>query len=88
MSFRDPKYSMKTKLSRKYWELKNSGLTPKVSWEIIQTVKKYENGQKNCNLCLTEKLLILKCKDTNLLNSRSEICAKCRHKGKFLLKRL
>ena len=40
MSFRDPKYSMKTKLSRKYWELNNSGLTPKVSWETIQTVKK------------------------------------------------
>ena len=82
-SFRDPRYANKTKLSKKYWELKNQGLTPKVSWEIVKHLKKYENGQKCCNLCLTEKLLILKCRDKNLLDSRSEICSKCRHKGKF-----
>ena len=47
-------------------------------------VGKYKNGQRTCNLCLTEKLFIIKCRDKHLLNSRSEIISKCRHKRKFL----
>ena len=37
-------------------------------------------------LCLTEKLLILKYDDpNNLLNERSELFKKCRHTNKYLL---
>ena len=84
-SFRDRKYEKSTELSKKYWSLKSEGKKPKVAWEILRVVNSYKIGQKHCNLCLTEKLLIIKCRDTNLLNSRSEISAKCRHKRKFLL---
>ena len=84
-SFKWEKYSTSTELSKKHWEIKNNGGTPNTTFEILKTVKTYEHGQKHCNLCLTEKLLIIQCKDKNLLNSRSEINAKCRHKRKFLL---
>ena len=84
-SFRDVKYSTSTELSNKYWEIKNDGKNPNVSWRILKTVGKYQNGQRTCNLCLTEKLFIIKCRDKHLLNSRSEISSKCRHKRKFLL---
>ena len=87
-SFRLQKHSNKTELSKKIWELKLLGKTPKVTWEIIKTVDKLRCGQESCNLCLTEKLLIIKCRDKNLLNSRSELIAKCRHKRKFLLSRV
>ena len=41
----------------------------------------YKNGNKYCDLCTTEKVeIILRSKDPRLLNSRSEIMAKCRHK--------
>ena len=85
MSFRKESYAKKTELSKKYWEIKNSKGTPTISWKVLTSVRAYENGQKNCNLCLTEKLFIMKNRDKNLLNSRSEISAKCRHKRKFLL---
>ena len=84
LSFRNEKYS-NTTLSRKVWEIKRNGGAPKVTWKILKFARSYQNGQRQCDLCLTEKLLIMKCKDKNLLNSRSEINSKCRHKRKFLL---
>ena len=73
----------KTELANKFWEIKNNGGLPIIKWRILKKVKKYENGQKHCNLCLIEKLSIIKFRDKNLLNSRSEISAKCRHKREF-----
>ena len=87
-SFRKENYSTKTELSKKFWEITSNGGTPKITWKILKMVKSYENGHRHCDLCLTEKLLIMKCKDKNLLNSRSEISSKCRHKRKFLLANL
>ena len=87
-SFRNENYAKKTELSKKYWEIKNQGGSPEITWKILRKVRCYENGQRHCNLCLTEKLLIITCKDEKLLNSRSEISSKCRHKRKYLLSRL
>ena len=70
-SFRDENYSTSTELSKKYWEIKNDGKSPKVSWRILKTVGKYKNGQRTCNLCLTEKLFIIKCRDKHLLKKIS-----------------
>ena len=43
-------------------------------------------GGRQCDLCLTEKLFILKnFNNPNYLNKRSELALKCRHKAKFLL---
>ena len=38
-----------------------------------------------CDVCLSEKLLILRSKDPHLLNKRSELMSRCPHKRKFRL---
>ena len=40
---------------------------------ILKCTKGYESGAKLCNLCLEEKLFIMKAYKKNLLNKRSEI---------------
>ena len=40
-------------------------------------------GSKTCNLCLEEKLSILKEKSKYLLNKRAEIVLACYHKNRF-----
>ena len=46
----------------------------------------YHNSSKRCDLCLAEKLHIIKRSNNNLLNKRSELVSKCRHENKFYLK--
>ena len=58
---------------KNYWEIKNSRRTPTISWKFLTSVRAYKNGRKNCHLCLTEKLLVMKNRDTKLLNSRSSL---------------
>ena len=42
--------------------------------------------QGKCNLCLDEKISIVKYKDTiNSLNERKEFIGKCRHENKYLI---
>ena len=49
--------------------------------------KKYSNITKRCSLCLHEKLAIITYPyPDELLNRRSELVTKCRHKNKLLLK--
>ena len=78
------KASKSTELSKYVWDLKNTGIEPNLSWEIIDHASSYRNGSKSCNLCLTEKFHIITSK-LPLLNKRSELISKCRHVNKFLL---
>ena len=82
--FRHEKASKSTELSKYVWDLKNTGIEPNLSWEIIDHASSYRNGSKSCNLCLTEKFHIITSK-LPLLNKRSELISKCRHVNKFLL---
>ena len=50
---------------------------------IVCSSRRYIHG--SCNLCNLEKINIIYSKDNNLLNKRSEINCKCRHRDKFLL---
>ena len=83
-SFRHEKASKSTELSKYVWELKNSGIESKLTWEIIDLATLYKNGSKTCNLCITEKYHIITSK-LSLLNKRSELISKCRRVNKFLL---
>lgn len=58
-TFRHEKASKSSELSKYVWELKNSGIEPKLNWEIIDRANTYKNGSKSCNLCLTEKYHII-----------------------------
>ena len=83
-SFRLERYKTVTKLSEKVWQLKDRGSKYTIKWSIIRRGRTYVNGQKHCDLCTSEKLeILLRSKNPHLLNSRSEILAKCRHKRKF-----
>ena len=77
-----------TELSKTFWNAKESGLNPTINWKIINQVIPYKPRQKCCNLCLTEKLEILQAKQLTILNKRSELTGKCRHKNKFKLNKL
>ena len=46
----------------------------------------YTCGTRKCDLCLTEKLAIIKADPESLLNMREEFVSKCRHINKFTLR--
>ena len=54
--------------------------------EVIITTQPYKSGTRKCDLCDSEKLLIIKNLSGNLVNKKSELVSKCRHQNKFLLK--
>ena len=78
------KASKSTELSKYIWDLKNKGINPKLTWEIIDCANSYKNGNKTCDLFLTEKYHIITSK-LSLLNKRTELISKFRHLNKFLL---
>ena len=45
----------------------------------------YKCGTRNCDLCLTENMIIARSDPKKLLNKQTELASKCRHRNKFLL---
>ena len=72
-------YMYSFELSKHIWRLKKLKRKLKIKWSILKEASPYRNGAKNCNLCLQEKLHILKGDKKGLLNMRCEIFSKCRH---------
>ena len=86
-SFRDDKKRNSTALSLFVW---NNDLspTPTIEWSIRAKSKPYKPGNKNCQLCLEEKLCIIQNIGKNdHLNRHNEIARKCMHKRAFTLGR-
>ena len=79
-SFTHKKYSNETELSKHIWHLKQNKTDFTMKWSIIKKSISHTGGSKRCNLCLEEKLNILKEKDNCLLNKRSEIISACQTK--------
>ena len=77
------KYAKETELSKYAWNLKETGRPFTIKWCIIKCVPAYTAGGRSCNLCLEEKLLIMKSSKEKTLNKRSELFAKRRHRKKF-----
>ena len=79
-----------TALSKYVWDRKlnlcNDGriTEPEVKWSILRKCKIYQPGQKNCDLCISEKHLIIKHqKSRKCINRKSDISIKCIHKKQF-----
>ena len=51
-----------TALSKHFWFLKNKGLTPEIEWSILRKSNTPNSFNGRCNLCLEEKIYILKYK--------------------------
>ena len=60
ISFRDKKHSNETELSKYIWGLKKSRRNFSLKWSILKRATAYQSGAKQCNLCLEEKLCVLK----------------------------
>ena len=82
--FNNEQYANATQLSKKIWEIKRRGFDFEVKWRILKQLPGYNPANKKCLLCIGEKLEILE-RNEHLLNKRSELISKCRHKAKFLL---
>ena len=85
-AFRNRKYEKDTELSKLIWKLKDAGEQHTLSWSIASSAIPYKCGGSRCDLCATEKLLIIMAAPGSIINKRDEVVSKCRHKNKFILK--
>ena len=54
-------------------------------WSIKAYAYQYKCGTRKCDLCLKEKMIIARYDPKKLLNGRTVLVSKCRHRSKFLL---
>ena len=74
-----------TTLATHVWKLKDQGLVPDIKYRVVARAKAYSPTARRCGLCVAEKLVIAKGDTRVMLNKRSEISNKCRHRNKFTL---
>ena len=84
-SFRHIKYKNESELSKAVWSLKDDGKEFTIRWSIAKSAAPYKAGSKRCDLCLSEKVCIIRSRSKELLNKRNELISKCRHKNKFVI---
>ena len=68
---------------------KQSNHPPSITKQISAMISKRISNiscDKESDLCLTEKLVIMKADSESLLNTRDEFVSKCRHMNKFTLR--
>ena len=84
-SFRKEEKRHSTALAAHIWD-NDLGPEPEIEWAILAHAPAYTKGNRDCDLCLTEKLHIANnFSDPSYLNRRSELAQRCRHKPHFLL---
>ena len=84
-SFRNELYKNETTLSKYLWDnsIQNSA---KIQWKFHKKCRTYTPGDLVCDLCLSEKLFIMKSLNcAHSLNKRTDIANKCPHKNKHML---
>ena len=85
-SFRNKSKEKSTQLSKYIWELKDNNFQHNLKWCIASKARHYVCGSRMCDLCLTEKLTIIKADSESPWNTRDELVSKSRHINKFTLK--
>ena len=85
-SFRHKNKKSNTTLSSLVWQT-GQNPTPEVKWQIMKKCHKYKPGNKTCDLCISEKICILRA-DKDNINKRNEIGSLCPHRNNFKLDRL
>jgi hypothetical protein len=78
-SFRHEKYEKETELSKHIWDMKRNGRDYTIIWDIVTQSNTHRRDSGQCNLCIDEKLEILKMKGNDTLNKKSELISMCRH---------
>ena len=86
-SFKNDNNKHSTSLSKHIWDI-GENPNPNIKWEIIKKCQPRKPGSKECQLCLEEKLQILKnTRNPKCLNTRSELTTRCNfyHRSKHKL---
>jgi len=74
-----------TELSKYIWELKERNINYTIDWRIITKACSTHTGKNTCNLCIAEKLYIIRKRDMASLNERRGLVSSCRHLNKYML---
>ena len=74
-----------TTLSSYIWKLRDNNENFNIKWSIKEKGHPFSSGGRACDLCVTEKLVIMTSDKNSMLNKRDEILEKCRHRRKHLL---
>ena len=82
--FRSKGYKHRTELSKHVWSLNDSNIKFSLKWCIKTKAKPYKCDSRKCDLCLAEKVAVARFEEVGLLNKRSELLSKCRHRNKLL----
>ena len=92
-SFITESKSNETTLSKYIWDNElnraenDSIIEPVVHWSILKECRMYTPGNVNCDLCLTEKLFIIKnSMNPKAINKKQDISNKCIHNNVLLQK--
>ena len=56
-----------------------------IEWEVQEKATEYQNTTGWCNLCVAEKLAIIRADKKTLLNKRLELVSKCCHEKRYYL---
>ena len=85
-TIKNPSTTKTTKMTRNYrMKIKASKEEPVFEWKNLGQHQPYNVNTKWCLLCLNEKLQITIYRENNMLNKRTEIISKCRHRNKYAL---
>ena len=71
-----------TKLSKHIWQVQDKDINFILKWSIAAYASTCRCVSRRCNLSLTEKYAIASVDQKNLLNKRTELISKCRHRSK------
>ena len=82
-SFNHKKPKNDTQLSNQLWKIKASKEEPVLVWKILGRYQPYNVNRKWCLLYFNQKLQIAIYRGNNMLNKRTEIISKCRHRNKY-----
>ena len=85
-SYRNKSKEKSTEFAINIWKLENSSINYDFKWSIVCKAYPYTDGTRKCDLCLTEKLAIIKADPESLFNTLDEFVSKCRHMNKFTLR--
>ena len=77
-----------SRLRKQSWTLKIylavNGTEFNLKWNTAAYATPYRCGTRRCDLCLTEKYIIARANQNNLLNKRTELISKCLHRNKYI----
>ena len=73
MSFRHKKRVNDTELSKYLWKLKEENADYNLQWSIKAYASPYKCGTRKCDLCFTEKMIIVRSDPKKLLKKTNRV---------------